>query len=297
MSKGPTGPTALAGTALAGTAVSAIAATTPITVISMRRRMRFIAPFPETLSSQLMTFGDGAGPAWGALICPASTASKPAGSVHTFAILTPSSADRGHTIVIDYGSVLVSRLRVAPGRRRAVEVGLRGLERASRDEHLASLHADERLRDLLGLSDVDGVGRDKGWRRADLRFFGRRGAPPRVPARPAAAPATGSPRWRRAPDVSPAQSGRRRSRRTAGHLRRAALRRDRRRRLRPAGHRPARERRRQHVPDPAPAAPPHRLRPGQPWRRAVRRHRAPHLLRRAEPGHPHRRPHPRRLRR
>src|SRR6266508_36226 len=60
MSKGPTGPTALAGTALAGTAVSAIAATTPITVISMRRRMRFIAPFPETLISQLMTFGDGA---------------------------------------------------------------------------------------------------------------------------------------------------------------------------------------------------------------------------------------------
>ncbi len=55
---------------------------------------------------------------------------------------------------------------------RAVELGLRDLERASRDEHPASLHADERLRDLLGLSDVDGLGRDEGWR-ADLRFFAR----------------------------------------------------------------------------------------------------------------------------
>src|SRR6266542_1629128 len=55
---------------------------------------------------------------------------------------------------------------------RAVELGLRDLEQASRDEHLASLHANERVREVLGLSDVDCAGRDEGWR-ADLRFFAR----------------------------------------------------------------------------------------------------------------------------
>lgn len=62
--------------------------------------------------------------------------------------------------------------RSAQALTEALDLGYRDLDRAAGDEHLAPLRTDGRLAQLLGLSDVDGLTRDEGWR-ADLRFFAR----------------------------------------------------------------------------------------------------------------------------
>lgn len=51
---------------------------------------------------------------------------------------------------------------------QAAQLHLRDLDRAAKDEHLASLHDDPRFRDLVGISDGGRLSRVDGWR-ADLR--------------------------------------------------------------------------------------------------------------------------------
>lgn len=54
----------------------------------------------------------------------------------------------------------------------ALDRGFRDLDRARTDEYWTPWHADERLRDLLGIIDAAGLTRDEGWR-YDLRFLAR----------------------------------------------------------------------------------------------------------------------------
>ena len=54
----------------------------------------------------------------------------------------------------------------------ALDRGFRDLDRARTDEYWTPWHADERLRDLLGMIDAAGLTRDEGWR-FDLRFLAR----------------------------------------------------------------------------------------------------------------------------
>jgi tetratricopeptide (TPR) repeat protein len=54
----------------------------------------------------------------------------------------------------------------------ALDRGFRDLDRARGDEYWQPWHDDERLADLLGLIDTDGMTREQGWR-ADLRLLAR----------------------------------------------------------------------------------------------------------------------------
>jgi transcriptional activator len=54
----------------------------------------------------------------------------------------------------------------------ALDRGFRDLDRARDDEYWQPWHDDQRLRDLLGIVDTDGMTRDQGWR-ADLRLLAR----------------------------------------------------------------------------------------------------------------------------
>ena len=54
----------------------------------------------------------------------------------------------------------------------ALDQGFRDLDRARDDEYWQPWHDDQRLRDLLGIVDTDGMTRDQGWR-ADLRLLAR----------------------------------------------------------------------------------------------------------------------------
>ena len=54
----------------------------------------------------------------------------------------------------------------------ALDRGFRGLDRARDEEYWKPWHDDQRLRDLLGLIDVESMTRDQGWR-ADLRLLAR----------------------------------------------------------------------------------------------------------------------------
>ena len=54
----------------------------------------------------------------------------------------------------------------------ALDRGFRDLDRARDDEYWQPWQGDERLRDLLGLVDTEGMTRDQGWR-ADLRLLAR----------------------------------------------------------------------------------------------------------------------------
>jgi tetratricopeptide (TPR) repeat protein len=55
---------------------------------------------------------------------------------------------------------------------RALDQGYRHLDHARTDDDLATLHGNERFRDMLGLVEAPGMPRDEGWR-ADLRFLAR----------------------------------------------------------------------------------------------------------------------------
>jgi hypothetical protein len=54
----------------------------------------------------------------------------------------------------------------------ALEDRFRDLDMLRDDEHLASIREDPRFVELLGIPDVDGLGRDEGWR-ADVAFLAR----------------------------------------------------------------------------------------------------------------------------
>jgi len=54
----------------------------------------------------------------------------------------------------------------------ALDRGFHELDRAKDEEYWKPWHDDQRLRDLLGLIDINGMTRDQGWR-ADLRFLAR----------------------------------------------------------------------------------------------------------------------------
>jgi len=54
----------------------------------------------------------------------------------------------------------------------ALDRGFRDLGRAKGEEYWKPWHDDQRLRDLLGIIDVDGLARDEGWR-TDLRLLAR----------------------------------------------------------------------------------------------------------------------------
>jgi tetratricopeptide (TPR) repeat protein len=54
----------------------------------------------------------------------------------------------------------------------ALDRGFRDLGRAQDEEYWQPWHDDQRLRDLLGIIDTDGMSRDEGWR-ADLRLLAR----------------------------------------------------------------------------------------------------------------------------
>jgi tetratricopeptide (TPR) repeat protein len=55
---------------------------------------------------------------------------------------------------------------------RALRLGLRDLSRPLADEQWEALRADEVVREMLGITDTDGLSRDQGWR-ADLTFLAR----------------------------------------------------------------------------------------------------------------------------
>ncbi len=55
---------------------------------------------------------------------------------------------------------------------RAIEMGLRDLDRPRKDEHWEAVRADPAVRELLGIIDADGMTRDDGWR-SDVAFFAR----------------------------------------------------------------------------------------------------------------------------
>lgn len=55
---------------------------------------------------------------------------------------------------------------------RAVGLGLRDLDQPRTDESWAPLRADSRVRALLGITDIEGLTREQGWR-ADLEFLAR----------------------------------------------------------------------------------------------------------------------------
>ncbi len=55
---------------------------------------------------------------------------------------------------------------------RAIEMGLRDLDRPRKDEHWEPVRADPAVRELLGIIDADGMTRDDGWR-SDVAFFAR----------------------------------------------------------------------------------------------------------------------------
>lgn len=55
---------------------------------------------------------------------------------------------------------------------RAVRLGLRDISRPLTDEHWEALRADEAVRELLGITETDGLSREQGWR-ADLSFLAR----------------------------------------------------------------------------------------------------------------------------
>jgi tetratricopeptide (TPR) repeat protein len=77
-------------------------------------------------------------------------------------------------------AALAQRDEAAPGQRdealgalaAALDRGFRDLDRAQDDQYWKPWHGDERLEDLLGLIDPDGMTRDQGWR-ADLRLLAR----------------------------------------------------------------------------------------------------------------------------
>ena len=54
----------------------------------------------------------------------------------------------------------------------ALDRGFRDLGRAQDEEYWKPWHDDQRLRDLLGIIDTDGMSRDEGWR-TDLRLLAR----------------------------------------------------------------------------------------------------------------------------
>ena len=58
------------------------------------------------------------------------------------------------------------------GLRRAIDLGLRDLDRPRTDEHWEPVRSDPAVRELLGIFDTEGMTRDDGWR-ADVAFFAR----------------------------------------------------------------------------------------------------------------------------
>ena len=67
---------------------------------------------------------------------------------------------------------LGDRERAMRALARALELGLRDLDRARSDEDLESLRQEPRFGELLGPADAGGLSRDEGWR-ADLRLLAR----------------------------------------------------------------------------------------------------------------------------